>query len=142
MRLWIALPLILAAFTLLAEDDAKPLAVDDPARPNLEFFGARIYADDINPLTGEAEGRVYIDGTALNAKEPKFPVSVEAGSLKVDLENGKITLSGWPKLTWPSAKLISTAASTVITLERNKYHVNGPASYQLDLNGLKQFQKP
>ncbi|MFT5470442.1 MAG: hypothetical protein ACI8UO_005570, partial [Verrucomicrobiales bacterium] len=120
--------LFLAILPAAAEDE-KEKAIDDPTRQHLAFFGAIIYADEINPLTGDARGRVYVDGTALNKEEPKFPASVRAESLKIDLENGKITLKGWPKLVWPGATLTSKDAKTVITLERTKYHVEGAASY-------------
>ena len=105
---------MIAALLLPAAAEEEKKAIDDPTRPNLEFFGAKIYADEINPLTGEARGRVYIDGKALAATEAKFPLSVRAESLKVDLQSGKITLAGWPKLIWAGAKLTAKDASTVI----------------------------
>ncbi|MEM7014801.1 MAG: hypothetical protein AAF585_25355 [Verrucomicrobiota bacterium] len=138
MRIWFILFLAAILIPAAAEEEKK---LDDPSRQNIEFFGAKIFADQINPLTGEAKGRVYIDGRALNKTEPKFPTSVQAESLKVDLENGKITLVGWPKLIWPGAKLTAKDANTVITLEKTKYHVDGRASYELDLGAIKKFQK-
>lgn len=139
MRTWFIFVLAALLIPAAAEEEKKKL--DDPSRQNIEFFGAKIFADEINPLTGEARGRVYIDGTALNKTEPKFPTSVQAESLKVDMANGKITLKGWPKLVWPGAKLTAKDANTVITLEKTKYHVDGRASYELDLGAIKKFQK-
>lgn len=99
-----------------AAEEEKQKALDDPSRPNLNFFGAKIFADEINPLTGEAKGRVYIDGSELNKTEPKFPVSVRAESVTVDLANGNIVVAGWPRLEWPGMVLIAKAAGTTIRI--------------------------
>lgn len=129
--------LVSAAFAAsAAAEEKEKVALDDPSRQHLNFFGAIIYADEINPLTGDAKGRVYIDGTALNKTSPKFPTEVTAESLKVDLENGKIVIAGWPKMVWPGAILKAKDADTTITLEKTKYEVKGAASYEIKLDKI------
>ena len=135
---FLALILVLATFTIsAAAEDKEKVALDDPSRQHLNFFGAIIYADEINPLTGDAKGRVYIDGTLLNKTSPKFPTKVTAESLKVDMDKGVIVLAGWPKLEWPGAALTAKDADTTVRLERKKYEVKGAASYEIKLDKIK-----
>ncbi len=104
-------------------------ALKDPTRPFLDFYGATVYADSIDPNTGEARGRVYLDGTVLHANNPRFPVFVYCEYLKMDVINGTIELSGSPVMRWDSAYIIAKSPETRIHLTREQYRVVGPAQY-------------
>ena len=105
--------------------------LSDASRPHLPFFGAMIYADQIDFLNGTATGDVFIDGSAMNSANQEWPKYVRADKVIVDLANEKVTLSGFPRMEWSQAHLRATSASTTIYLSRSKYKVEGPAQYGL-----------
>lgn len=107
-------------------------------RPNLEFFGATIYADAINGL--EASGHVFIDGTNLHRIQRAFPIAVYAGKVHLDPANGQATISGWPIVQTDGAYLQGQSPETVIHLSRDKLsRIDGPARYVLGDKGAALF---
>ncbi len=105
-----------------------------PDRSRLDFFGATVYADNIDPNTGQATGHVYMDGSALHANNKNFPVYVYCDSLKVDLAKGSVEIGGLPVMKWEGAYIIAKSPKTKIYLTKDQYRVEGPAQYGVDFS--------
>lgn len=110
----------------------------DKNRPNLEFFGATIYADSIS-ATG-AKGHVFVDGTGLHRVQRSFPIAAYADEATIDLIKGEATLSGWPIVQTDSAYVQGQSAETIIHLSQNQVAgINGPAKYVVGEKGVELF---
>jgi len=103
-------------------------ALKDRDRPSIEFFGAQIYADSIRGT--KAKGHVFLDGTNLHKGNRSFPIAVYAEQMEVDVQRGKVTLSGWPIVQTDSAFVQAQSQDTTIFLNRDRMaRIKGPASY-------------
>jgi len=145
MRILSAALFLLLMMPMSRAENAPALDLDklsDTSRPSTRIFGAVLYADEVNPFTGEARGNVYIDGTELNATNAKFPTLVYAEEVKMDLAKGEVTLKGWPVLAWNSGMVIrASKPETTMRLHPGGYEAKGPVKISLDLKSLKALKK-
>ncbi len=125
------MPLVwmITVFSTFGEEEEKPV------RPTFTMFGYTIVADEIDLNLGEAKGNVLVTGTV-----KQEPITVEAEKLTVNLTEQSAVLSGWPSVTTKGAKLVAKSAETKILLKKDLYQVKGPATFTLDLEGLKRLK--
>ncbi len=115
-------------------------ALEDRSRPNLEFFGATIYADAIDPVRLEARGRVFLDGTPLHHASRSFPVAVYADHVQIDPDKEQVRFTGWPIVKTDSAFVQAQAPTTVIELSQTRMaRIDGPARYVMGDKGKDLF---
>ncbi|MEM1294244.1 MAG: hypothetical protein AAGH89_02695 [Verrucomicrobiota bacterium] len=114
-------------FGVMGEEEAQQ------ERPTFAMFGYTIVADEIDLNLGEAKGNVVVTG-----KVKEEAITVRAEKLVVNLGDQTAVLSGWPSVVTKGAKLTAKTAETKILLKKDLYQVQGPATFSLDLGGLKQ----
>ncbi len=125
----LALALVIAAFPAFADEKSEK----GPKRQQFTMFGFKIEADKIDLNLGEAKGNVVVTGEVMDA-----PIRIEAGALKVNLAEQSVAISGWPKVFTQGAGMKATSEKTKVKLTKQTYTVEGPATFTVDLKGLKQ----
>lgn len=107
-----------------------------PERAKFTMFGYTIVADEIDLNLGEAKGDVVVTGIVNDE-----PITVKAEKLNVNLAEQSAVLSGWPSVVTKGATLRAKSAETKVLLKKDLYQVKGPATFSLDLSGLKERVK-